>query len=298
MIVASRPTWQSGYASPGSTYWSRAAYPELWRGCVGAWCPSLGPTGGTLFDHSGYRNHGTLTNMDPGTDWVVSGRGGYALDFDGVNDHIAAGNAPIDISNVLTQPFSMASWAFIRNWKGGSPATEKCANWVAIGSADYNAASFSTYLGKTSFIGGTGSSWVVGATPPIGSTVLSLGQWYHVAVTRNTSGVYTVYVNGVPDGTVTQTTNLGLNNQAIKFGCHYALHASYMSDGILNDIRIYNRALTPSEILTLSGFGGNEEIGCGIAYRTVDDLAFAAEVAGFKAYWARQQSCVIGGGVS
>ena len=56
-------------------------YPELWRGCVGAWCPSLGPTGLTLRDWSGFGNHGTLTNMDPGTDWVLSG-GRYALDFD------------------------------------------------------------------------------------------------------------------------------------------------------------------------------------------------------------------------
>jgi len=62
-------------------------YPSLRQGLVGAWCPSLGATGYTLHDQSGYNNHGTLTNMDAGTDWVASGDG-LALDFDGANDYI------------------------------------------------------------------------------------------------------------------------------------------------------------------------------------------------------------------
>ena len=62
-------------------------YPELWRGCVGAWAPCLGPSGLTLRDWSGRGNHGTLTNMDPGTDWVAS-QGRYALDLDGSNDRV------------------------------------------------------------------------------------------------------------------------------------------------------------------------------------------------------------------
>jgi hypothetical protein len=47
-----------------------------------------------LLDRSGYGNHGTLTNMDAGTDWVGS-QYGWALDFDGVDDYvsIATGNA-------------------------------------------------------------------------------------------------------------------------------------------------------------------------------------------------------------
>jgi len=37
--------------------------------------------GSTAYDKSGTDNDGTLTNMDPGTDWVT-GKYGYALDFD------------------------------------------------------------------------------------------------------------------------------------------------------------------------------------------------------------------------
>jgi hypothetical protein len=43
-----------------------------------------------LLDRSGRGNHGTLTDMDAATDWVVDD-GRYALDFDGVNDYVLTG---------------------------------------------------------------------------------------------------------------------------------------------------------------------------------------------------------------
>jgi len=64
-------------------------YPSLWRGCVGAWAPCLGPSGLMLRDWSGFGNHGTLTNMDAAGDWVSSS-GRYALDFDGSNDYVTS----------------------------------------------------------------------------------------------------------------------------------------------------------------------------------------------------------------
>ena len=73
--------------------YDESTVPRLWDGVVGAWCPSLGPTGGRLHDFSRYGNWGTLTNMDPPTDWVVDG-GQYALDFDAVNDYVVAGSLP------------------------------------------------------------------------------------------------------------------------------------------------------------------------------------------------------------
>jgi hypothetical protein len=61
--------------------------PHLWRGVRGLWLPNAGVQGATLFDWSGYAKHGTLTNMDPATDWV-GGRYGHELDLDGVNDRV------------------------------------------------------------------------------------------------------------------------------------------------------------------------------------------------------------------
>jgi hypothetical protein len=60
---------------------------NLWQGVVGYWSATAGPSGYRLLDRSGRSNHGTLTNMDAATDWVIDG-GRYALDFDGSNDFV------------------------------------------------------------------------------------------------------------------------------------------------------------------------------------------------------------------
>ena len=55
----------------------------LTDGLQGWWCPSLDDAGNgttTLTDLSGNGNHGTLTNMDPATDWVADTRmAGFGL---------------------------------------------------------------------------------------------------------------------------------------------------------------------------------------------------------------------------
>lgn len=66
-------------------------YAGLWKGLVGCWVPQMGPTGNRLLDVSGYGRHGTLTNMDPPTDWVTQ-QDGWALDLD-ANDYISCGKA-------------------------------------------------------------------------------------------------------------------------------------------------------------------------------------------------------------
>ena len=78
-----RPSYKSGFAR----YAGESMRPGLWKGLVGLWAPMLGPTGVTLGDWSGRRKHGTLTNMDPATDWVP-GPMGRALDFDGSDDYV------------------------------------------------------------------------------------------------------------------------------------------------------------------------------------------------------------------
>jgi len=114
---------------------SEAAYPHLWRGLVGAWAPFLGVTGGTLRDMSGRDNHGTLTNMDPATDWQVSG-GWWCLDLDGVNDCITLqpGQLPLGASprtvHVNFRMNSDADAAMI-NWGGNGGGGTRWNMWRA-----------------------------------------------------------------------------------------------------------------------------------------------------------------------
>jgi len=75
--VLTKPSFSTGYARNAS----ESANPNLWRGLVGAWMPSFGVTGNKLKDVSGNGNDGTLTNMDPATDWARTNKG-LALYFD------------------------------------------------------------------------------------------------------------------------------------------------------------------------------------------------------------------------
>ena len=66
--------------------WGRnSEAPHLWNGLAANW-NFLQGGGSTLYDIAG-SNHGTLTNMDPATDWVMTEKG-WALDFDGSNDGV------------------------------------------------------------------------------------------------------------------------------------------------------------------------------------------------------------------
>ena len=58
----------------------------------GEWWLNEG-SGNLANDASGNRNTGTLTNMDPATDWVGT-KYGIGLDFDGSNDQVRIGNLP------------------------------------------------------------------------------------------------------------------------------------------------------------------------------------------------------------
>ena len=96
------PSYKAGYARSAG----ESAHPNLWKGLAGAWVPAMGVTGGTLRDISGNKNHGTLTNMDPATDWVV-GEKGLALDFDGSDDYIEIANSPSIESPATTNQFAL-----------------------------------------------------------------------------------------------------------------------------------------------------------------------------------------------
>ena len=80
------PSYKQGFARNAS----QSNNPGLWKGLAGLWMPGLGPTGLSLRDISGHGNHGTLTNMDPATDWVLGDPryGGWALEFSAITEHV------------------------------------------------------------------------------------------------------------------------------------------------------------------------------------------------------------------
>ena len=74
-----------------------------------------------------------------------------------------------------------------------------------------------------------------GAQIITGSTALAANHWYHIAVVRN-SGTSKLYLNGVEDGSASDTNNLTVGNLA--FGAHPDGSGNLFS-GYMQELRVY-----------------------------------------------------------
>jgi hypothetical protein len=88
-----------------------------------------------------------------------------------------------------------------------------------------------------------------------GGTALTPGTWYHVAGVYSDQGNYIrTYVNGKLDKELVTTALLGLSAGPLRLGREPFSQGSFFS-GKLDDVRVYNYALTPAEIMSLAGAG-------------------------------------------
>jgi hypothetical protein len=221
-------------------------YASLRQGLVGCWVPSLGASGYRLIDRSGYGNHGTLTNMDPGTDWVPSG-GKLALDFDGVNDRVSA-NASSGVQNPSNGLFS----AWIRPTSIGSQQN-------IVSTWRYNVQSGWQFVIAPSgvigvlFVNASASDYY-GA---VSTATVAANKWSHVAAmaTDGTASGVRIFINGVESSKTTETSgsaNPGsLNSKDMWIGFRQDGLTGTPFLGMIDDVRVYNRALTSSEIQLL-----------------------------------------------
>jgi hypothetical protein len=218
-------------------------YASLRQGLVGAWCPSLGASGFRLIDRSGYGNHGVLTGMDPGTDWVASGSG-LALDFDGSNDYVATTAPQI---GQLTKNVSVSVWQNLgQTGRVGSlfglntvsninermqahcPWSDGVIYW------DFGGASTDTRLS-------------------VSGQNLSVGNWDHFVFLAGEIGMQ-IWRNGKLIGSKATPITRVSNSNAFLIGAsnmHDQLGTIYYHLGKIDDLRVYSRALTPSEIQLL-----------------------------------------------
>ncbi|MHC4326792.1 MAG: LamG-like jellyroll fold domain-containing protein [Planctomycetota bacterium] len=196
---------------------------------VGHW-----PLDGDAVDISGNGNDGILMG-DP---QFVAGVIGDAVELDGDGDFIDCGNAELlDI----TGPITVACWikvdVFDKSWQ--AIVTHGDSSWRVHRSGSSDNIAWGTS----------------GASPAdiTGTTNVNDAEWHHIA------GVYDgaqklLYIDGAVDASAdfdgsinsaTHSVNIGENNQAT--GRYFA--------GLIDDVRIYNQALSEAQIGKLLGGG-------------------------------------------
>ena len=214
----------------------------LAAGLVGAWLMNEG-SGLYTYDLSGFGNHGTLTNMDPATDWVA-GPDGYALDFDGGDDYINTGAG----FQGMSLPISIEAWMYRTGGGdyGGIVSLDKSANFAGVQIQIINITAIGIGYGdNTGTISTSRHSKASGA-------VLVNNKWYHVVGIFRGFEDMDIYVNGINVG----GAYTGTGGAMAWAGGYAAIAAGWGSTGqffggIIGKISVYNRSLLPQEISQL-----------------------------------------------
>jgi hypothetical protein len=202
---------------------------------VGYWKFDEG-SGTIAHDSSGNGNDGTF-NGDP--QWVTGYFGG-ALEFDGSGDWLDCGSDPsLSISGAVT----MTAWIKV-NTLG---LDQKVGGNQDNANGGYKMTFYSN--NKVEFEVRNSSNAGTLNRDVAGGTILQTGEWYHVAgVYSQADGYIRTYVNGVLDRELATTTVLGASPGPFRIGCEPFTTSSYNFNGVMDDLRVYNTALTEDEI--------------------------------------------------
>jgi hypothetical protein len=185
----------------------------------------------TAFDGSGRNHHGAISGAER-----VSGKIGGALRFDGVDDWVTVADAPgLDLSSGMTleawvKPSGVAGWNTVLLKEGaGNMAYELYANNPDIARP---AGYFTTPGG--------------GLRGVTGTAALQANVWTHLAVTYDGASMR-LYVNGALARTVARTGAIVATNGPLHIGGNEVWGGEWFT-GLLDEVRIYNRALSATEI--------------------------------------------------
>ena len=219
---------------------SGAAGPVLW------WTFDEG-TGSTAFDSSGNGRDGTLLN---GATWSGAGRIGGAISIGGGNQFV--GGASADFMNGLTE-FTMAIWV--------RPTTINDFGFITTTITGLNDDETKTFirLDVTGSEGGATNTTKFNVNTTSGDAAnegstnsVVVGEWHHYVLTWTSGQTFQLYVDGVPDvmtGFSNALTGTLTGNTSVQVGRGGKFPGSFT--GLADELRIYDRALTPAEVLAL-----------------------------------------------
>lgn len=198
-------------------------------GLVGRWDFDSDDAAGLLvLDSSGNANHGQLH----GARWVPQGDG-HALRFSGDGQYVLVGAPPaLDI----TGPITLEAWVHPERVPDAEPG---------IFGKSFGSYGFTYYKDGSCY-------WYVGSGGNKSSTPLATGLWFHLAGTFDGETLH-LYVNGALADTTESEFQAIPSDGSFQIG---RIRANTGSEavtagfpGLVDHVRVYNRALAPGEIL-------------------------------------------------
>jgi len=255
----------SGIGSTKGASTSFGSYSPKWMsdGLVGYWKmdeSSWNGTTGEVIDHSGNSNHGTSVNgTTPST-----GKFGNGGSFDGTDDYISSPTKPN-----LNQDATLSFWVN-KTTSGGDGA-------VVAGMWDYYGGVVLRDGGRAIIAGGgyagrSGTS--LGAFPE--------GQYTHIVITWEDLLPTSFWVDGEEVAIGSSSSWTAAVDTGLYIGARMLSSESVPSlyfNGSIDEVRIYNRALSPTEIKDLYEWAPGP-----IAHYTFDDSSNTTNVVDISGY--------------
>jgi hypothetical protein len=208
-------------------------------GLLGYWALDEG-AGTSVADSSGHGSSGTLLN---GPAWVP-GKFGTALSFDGEKSVLNV-TSNGSMHDLMKTGLTVCAWVYPRGVKRGHLVDKSNANmgWVLSFKQDAR-------------IGFAGDQYSSKEVSRVSAKPLTLNVWHHVAASwdgdRAASHIH-LLINGVPsggDGIDGVGTVREGSSPTLSIGNRRTLDRGF--DGLIDDVRVYNRVLSAVEILALA----------------------------------------------
>ncbi|MCZ2076961.1 MAG: putative Ig domain-containing protein, partial [Bryobacterales bacterium] len=207
-------------------------------------------TGGLIAAYSFNEGSGTILNdlsgngnngMIYGATWTTKGKYGGALSFNGINSYVDLGN-PASLQ--LTGSMTLSAWVYI---VGNPPddgqiiaKSDNTGGWQLKTSPDTGVRTFGLMTSSNN------------STPVQRYSSLrpAAKRWYHVAGVYNASAkTMNLYVNGsLVNGTLWGTIPAAQFNNSAQNVVIGRRWGGYYFNGMIDELRVYNRALGQSEI--------------------------------------------------
>lgn len=199
---------------------------------VGWWTFDEG-TGSVAGDSSGNGNDGTLNGP---VEWTADGKIGGAMKFTGPYNYVSVPSSPeLNPTSAIT----IAAW-INPSWTGNNRILQK-------GRSDNQYRLIKEWGDNTKFhLSGVGELFPQEVLPP-------LGEWTHLAATYDGSSMK-LYFDGIVVAEMAASGDIATSDEPLIIGNkHETAPGGDEFNGMLDDVRIYSRALSASEIKKLGG---------------------------------------------
>jgi len=209
------------------------SHADLADGLVGHWKLDEG-SGTTTADSSG-NGHNAI--LEKGPVWI-DGLFDKALEFDGYNDYVNCGKPA---------SFEPTTGVSISAWIKSSTAGKYAYMVSKPGPTEGSSYALYTGYGALSYFYVVTTDGSAHLSPSGGE--INDGIWHHVVGTYDKLKVR-LYIDGVEAGTGTDEADDidYTNSDDLIIGSYGKVHATGNWPGLIDEVRVYNRALTPAEV--------------------------------------------------